>query len=76
MIRFQAGRPEDGRFSAEFPSSPTREQEAVTSSGIDLEATVYQRLFLVGTRIYTILGVAREGRPASYDRLLATFALL
>jgi len=134
---------EDGRFTAEFPTSPVRGQEAVTAAGFDLvivmystetdkesvmvgytdypeglgsegvldgaaegsaaningtiqsktdttfvghpaidvvvttaEATVHERIFLVDNRLYTVLGVSRSGRPASYDRLLETFALL
>jgi hypothetical protein len=134
---------EDGRFRAEFPGTPARQQEQVTSAGIDLvvvaysaetddesvmvgytdyppsfqsegvldaaaqgsaanvggtiqnstdhvymgypakditvttsEAMINERLFLVGNRLYTLIGVARASRPASYDRLLETFALL
>jgi hypothetical protein len=40
------------------------------------EATVNERIFLVDNRLYTLIGVARSGRSASYDRLLETFALL
>jgi hypothetical protein len=40
------------------------------------EATVNERLFLVGHRLYTIIGVAKSGRPASYDHLIDTFVLI
>ena len=134
---------QDGRFTAEFPTAPEREENTLTAAGLDLvvvsyttatddesvivgytdypegiggdsvlegaaegsaanvngtiqsktdttfvgqpakdvvvttdEATVNERIFLVGNRLYTLIGVARSGRPASYDRLLETFALL
>jgi hypothetical protein len=133
----------DGRFTAEFPEAPTRQQEAVSAAGIDLvvvsystesdddsvmvgytdypdgfepegvleaaaqgsadnvngriqsstdltyldhpakdvvvttdEATIHERLFLVGTRMYTLIGVARDSRPPAYDHLLDTFKLI
>jgi hypothetical protein len=134
---------DDGRFTAEFPGTPDRQQEAVTAAGIDLvvvsystetdddsvmvgytdypdgfesegvlaaaaqgsaanvngtiqsstdltflgqpakdivvttsEAMIHERLFLVETRMYTLIGVARASRPPAYDHLLNTFNLL
>lgn len=134
---------DDGRFTAEFPETPKRQQEAVSAAGIDLvvvsystesdddsvmvgytdypegftsegvleaaaqgsadnvngtiqsntdltyldhpakdimvttdEAMIHERLFLVGTRMYTLIGVARASRPPAYDHLLDTFKLL
>jgi hypothetical protein len=134
---------DDGRFTAEFPETPKRQQEAVSAAGINLvvvsystesdddsvmvgytdypegfesegvleaaaqgsasnvngtiqsntdltyldhpakdimvttsEAMIHERLFLVGTRMYTLIGVARASRPPAYDHLLNTFKLL
>ncbi len=134
---------DDGRFTAEFPSSPERDEQQVTVAGIDLVivsytteskndaltvgftdypevtdvgavldaaadgsanqingtiesktdttflgvpakdvvistdgASVYERIFVVENRLYTLIGVAENARPTSYDHLLATFALL
>ena len=134
---------EDGRFSAEFPGTPKRDQQQVSAAGLDLVVVLYatetddesvmvgytdypvgmtsegvldaaaqgsaqnvkgtitgktdvtflghpakdvtvttddalinERLFLVDNRMYTLLGVAKDSRPASYDHLLETFKLL
>ncbi len=134
---------DDGRFKAEFPSAPTREENPVSVAGLDLvivtystqtkkdaltvgytdypevadpaqvldgaadgsasnvggtiesktdttflghpakdvvistsDAGVYERIFLVDNRLYMLIGVAQAGRPAAYDRLLETFALM
>lgn len=41
------------------------------------DATVYERIFLVGKRLYTIVAASeKRTRPSSYDRLLETFKLL
>jgi hypothetical protein len=38
--------------------------------------TVYERLVVRGSRMYTLIATARGGRPAAYDDLLETFLLL
>jgi len=139
-IPYTAG---DGRFKAEFPKTPVREENPVSVAGLDLVvvsystegtnealtvgyadypqvqdpagvldaaaegsaakiggtvesktdttflglpakdvvisttgAGLYERIFLVENRLYTLVGVSPYGRPASYDHLLQTFALL
>jgi hypothetical protein len=40
------------------------------------EGTIYERLVLRDHRLYMVMGLGADGRPAAYDHLLETFFLI